>query len=136
MQGFQGMAGNSLTRCSPLGTVARGFGFRHDHRMRDALILVALSASSPVLAAELHPHPLVETMSDRPCTEFVAMIDQDARTPDHLANQAMAWGMLLGFDTALGGLARDGNTVLVRLRKACADSPTISASRLLLRMDP
>ena len=48
-----------------------------------------------------------------------------------LAIQGMAWGFILGFDTASGGLHEGDATTLERLRQSCAESPEKTAFEIL-----
>lgn len=79
-----------------------------------------------------------------PCTGFVAGIDADLdgiveglneaewqALGRAIARQGMFWGILLGYDTAKGGLESGEQTTLMRLRLACAMNPEVSARRLL-----
>lgn len=110
--------------------------------MRFTIAALAALSAAPA-AADYSDHRGVRLFSDRPCTEALATIDQPldrytdrglASLPDaarEAAAQAMAWGFVLGFDTAAGGLHGDGRTTLERLRLACAMNPDTPALDLL-----
>lgn len=94
-----------------------------------ATALTVLSA--PALADGYAEHDGVILWTDRPCTEAVGSIDAAPNTLADVAAAGMAWGFLLGYDTARGGLQGDEETTLTRLRKACAQSPETPAIDLL-----
>ena len=94
-------------------------------------ILAALFALPTAAAADGYSgHKGVSMYRDKPCTVVIAAIDGDA-TLGTIATQGMAWGFLLGYDTANGGLHGTEDTTLIRLRKACAQSPKTPALDLL-----
>lgn len=99
-------------------------------------LFVAVLCATPA-SADYSGHRAVTLFTEKPCTQAVAAID---RTPPSdnidalvlgVAEQGMAWGFLLGFDTAAGGLDDGKETTLTRLRDACADSPKSTAVDLL-----
>lgn len=96
--------------------------------MRLSFIL-ALTAT-PALA-DYSSHDGVALFTESPCTEAVAAIDTSETTLQAIARMGMAWGFLLGFDTANNGLQGDEETTLIRLRKACAENPETPAATLL-----
>lgn len=102
--------------------------------MRLALLLTIAATSAN---ADYSGHPFVQLFTERPCTEAVAAIDQRPPTENidamvlAIAEQGAAWGFLLGFDQARGGLHDGSATTLERLRKACAEAPGRPAAELL-----
>jgi len=101
--------------------------------------LAFLAVLATPVAADYSDHPLVELFTVAPCTEAIATIDQDVGAAGDfkavglaIGRQGAAWGTVLGFDTALGGLQGDEETTLIRLRKACAESPETPAADLLM----
>lgn len=106
------------------------------------LALIAALIASPAFA-NYADHKGVTLFTEQPCVEALAEVDQSfERYVDRgleglddlsraLASQSMAWGFILGYDTAQGGLHHDGETTLVRLRKACAENPEATAEDLL-----
>lgn len=53
------------------------------------------------------------------------------RMGDRQAITGMAWGFILGYDTAKGGLHDDKKSTLERLREACEAEPQTPAVKLL-----
>lgn len=70
-------------------------------------------------------------MSDEPCSKYIDIIEQPAVTPQTLSEVGMAWGMLVGFDIAVGGLNTQDSTTFEKLKAACNNSPNRSALSLL-----
>lgn len=112
--------------------------------MRFALALITVLSASPALA-DYSDHSGVTLFTERPCTEAIAAIDAPNYGVESLsdlepmakliARRAMAWGFVLGFDTAMGGLSGSHDTTLKRLRVACAASPDVTAAELLRAFD-
>lgn len=104
--------------------------------MRLALALIASFFAVPALA-DYSDHRGVTLFTEKPCTEAVGTIDGSMARGDldstvrNIAAHGMAWGFILGFDTAHGGLEGDEETTLIRLRKACAETPDATAMELL-----
>lgn len=97
---------------------------------RIAALVVFLAA--PAWADGYADHKGVTIYTTRPCTEVVAAIDAPSSSGvQAMAAAGMAWGFLLGYDTAMGGLQGNEKTTLIRLRKACAESPETTAMELL-----
>lgn len=95
------------------------------------LLLAAIIAAPTMAAADGYSdHKAVAMYRDKPCTVVIGAIDADA-TVATMAVHGMVWGFLLGYDTANGGLQGGDKTTLIRLRKACADSPETPALDLL-----
>ncbi|MBN8187605.1 hypothetical protein JF540_12980 [Salipiger thiooxidans] len=106
------------------------------------LALAAALIGSPALG-DYSDHSGVTLFTEHPCTAALAEIDQSLdRYADRgiaglkeasaaIASQGMAWGFILGYDTANGGLQGEEETTLVRLRMACADKPEATAEELL-----
>lgn len=95
-------------------------------------------------------HKGVEIFSVAPCHVVIEAIDATELAPPTqaqvffhgtgdwfryagkaAATQAMAWGFILGFDTAKGGLNTEDQTTLDRLRAACEESPARTALEIL-----
>lgn len=97
--------------------------------------MLAFALATPAAAQE--QHEIAALYSSRPCTEVIATIDNPivGEGLDEIAGQlamtSMAWGFLLGVDTALGPLHGEHETVLRRLRVACANEPDRPALSLL-----
>ncbi|MHA7852200.1 hypothetical protein [Roseovarius sp.] len=100
-------------------------------------IIAILALMGTPAIAEYSDHQTVQLFSNAPCTEAVGLLDAPLMdgTPEMVANQAvekgMAWGFILGFDAAHGGLSDETDTTLVKLRKACAASRETPAFDLL-----
>lgn len=93
-------------------------------------LLAAIFLATPA-AADYSDHPGVKLFTEKPCRAAMAAMDYDGQAIMAVAEQGMAWGFLLGFDTASAGLAGDHETTLQRLRIACAASPETPAADLL-----
>lgn len=112
--------------------------------MRFGLVLALIG--SPALA-DYSDHSIVRLFTNEPCTRAVAEIDQSfshfhdrglegaADMVGAMTRQAMAWGFLLGFDAAEGGLHSEAETTLMRLRAACAENPDHTALSILQQFD-
>lgn len=111
--------------------------------MRLALAFAAALLATPA-AADYSDHRGVTLFTEAPCTAAVSAIDLSLdgmlRSLDDnelytfgrlAAQQGMAWGFLLGFDTASDGLHGPRQTTLERLRYACALNPETPAIELL-----
>jgi hypothetical protein len=100
------------------------------------LIAVLALMGSPAIA-DYSDHQTVQLFSKAPCIEAVGLIDASIvrGSPEMVAAQAvekgMAWGFILGFDAAHGGLSEGAETTLMKLRKACAANPEAPALDLL-----
>lgn len=93
-------------------------------------------------------HRGVTRFTEQPCGDVLAALSPDA-IPDAdgikvdkigafakemghaMATQGVAWGFILGYDTAHGGLGRDGFTTLERFRAACRKSPEATGIDIL-----
>lgn len=89
--------------------------------------------------------PDVAIFTDEPCTEFLHAIDRDPPKPPaenglpsyvdaltaYVSQRSAALGFIFGYDAARGGLSRDGQSTLERLRDACDSNPGTSAKLLL-----
>lgn len=111
--------------------------------MRLAIVLLTL----PELAAAdgYGRHATVELFTKAPCLEVIALLDGDGPAfPDNPTPEEQtaywrevgtwsgrigpAWGFILGFDAAKGGLqGEDGSTTLERLREECSHRPDLPA---------
>lgn len=103
--------------------------------MKHAIAVAAVIAlGAPIPApASYSEHEGVTLFTERPCTEAIAVIDDPGKDIPSLARMGAAWGWLLGYDTARGGLHSEGKTTLQRLRIACAAEPTATALEILER---
>lgn len=97
--------------------------------MKKIALMLALMPSAAA-SQGYSEHQGVTAYRDKPCTHVVGTIDGQT-TIQGAATQAMLWGFLLGFDQANGGLQGPEETTLIRLRKACAESPKTPALELL-----
>lgn len=93
------------------------------------LLLMALAAPSLAVADSYDTHAISSMYREKPCTSVVGLIDND--TAPFMAERGAIWGFLVGYDQANGGLRGDQETTLIRLRKACAESPKTPALELL-----
>jgi hypothetical protein len=84
-------------------------------------IVFTLTATSAL--ADYSTHKSVTPFIENPCTEVLAAIDTPETTIEAIAQMSMAWGFILGYDAASGGLHDGEQTTLVRLREACANNP-------------
>lgn len=116
--------------------------------MRLALAFAAGIAAGPALA-DYSDHHGVTIFTDEKCGAVMNAIDGEAPKPSEtdlaltgvmgavekftewMATYGMTWGFILGFDTAHGGLEGSEETTLIRLRKACAETPDATAIELL-----
>lgn len=114
-----------------------------------ALIALALMAAPASALPAYDEHKGVVIFTQAPCTEVIAAIDADAPDPEDLdmvlhgvggylksltevlAVKSMAWGFILGFDAASGGLHSETETTLERLRLVCARTPERPAAEIL-----
>ncbi|WP_147112149.1 hypothetical protein [Tateyamaria sp. syn59] len=109
--------------------------------MKRLALLVWLFGATGVAAAKIdgiQNHEVQTIFWTAPCTETVALMD--AAPPEDvpiltlvgvLAQQAMAWGHLLGFESAHPGIRGEHETVLMRLRTDCAATPDKTAIDIL-----
>ena len=104
-----------------------------------AAISIAFIAA-PSLAGDYSGHHGVTLFTQEPCTAVIEILDGDE--PDllmvgveglgsYLAAHGMAWGFILGYDTARGGLHDGEKTTLMRLREECATTPDRTAFDIL-----
>lgn len=122
-------------------------------RMIIALAMMATPSLAQDTAYDNHRGVLL--FSDAPCTAVLSAIDSDPppfpNEAQHFfygssawyknygewgATQGMAWGFILGFDTANGGLHTETETTLQRLRAACEDTPDRPALEILTSFIP
>lgn len=115
-----------------------------------ALCLWATSA----LSSDYSEHRGVVIFTEAPCVDVIEALDADVapemdeaeillhgyapyfgQMAGLMSKQGMAWGFILGYDAAKGGLHADGATTLQRLRTACAESPGTPAKELLDALD-
>lgn len=106
-----------------------------------AAILAATSAAADEpdqTIPHTQNHAVQQMFWFAPCTETVALIDGAApkdlgldATISFLARQSMAWGHLLGFESAHPGIKGEHPTILQRLRKDCAGNIESTAMELL-----
>jgi hypothetical protein len=109
--------------------------------MRVVLIaIVAGFIATPSLAEDYASHEGVTLFTQKPCQDVLTLLDGDG--PDisavglqgvveFMAFNGMAWGFILGYDTARGGLHIGEQTTLMRLREACASAPDKTAFEIL-----
>lgn len=89
-----------------------------------------LFAATPAIAG-YSEHETVKLFTERPCAEALAVIQSEETTIEALARMGMAWGFLLGYDTASGGLDGPSETTLERLEDACGMNPEKTAAAIL-----
>lgn len=101
--------------------------------VRTIIIGAFALAAGPSMAEGYGDHHGVTIFTERPCGDALAALDGDTARPitERLAAQGMAWGFLLGYDTARGGLDRDGQTTLELFRAACQRSPRLTGKAIL-----
>lgn len=96
-------------------------------------------AASPALGAGYSGHNGVRLFTEYPCTAAIQAIEAEFDIEDqiavlgisaamdelasHVARQGMAWGFVIGYDTALGGLAKNDETTFARFKASCGESP-------------
>lgn len=75
---------------------------------------------------------------DAPCKEVIATIDYPfdldgtvRQTTRHITRLGMAFGFLVGVDAMFPGIAGSDDTLLIRLRKSCAETPDRPALDIL-----
>lgn len=102
-----------------------------------AVAVTSVAAETPEYNGTYESHSTHVLFRDKPCTEAVATIDAPPN-PDglHPAIQStlrlgFAFGFLLGVDAMYPGIAGDEATLLIRLRKACAETPERPALEIL-----
>jgi len=98
--------------------------------MRIAMIAVLFVVGTQA-GADYSTHDGVTLFTKQPCKDVIAAIDNPENTLAALAAMGMAWGFLLGYDTARGGLEGNEESTLIRLRRACAESPGKTAIEIL-----
>lgn len=102
--------------------------------------IFAAFAAAPSLAGDYSSHRGVTLFTQEPCAEVFQFLDGEE--PDvlvvgleglasHLAQYAMAWGFILGYDAARGGLHEGEKTTLMRLRDECEAAPERTAFEIL-----
>lgn len=118
--------------------------------MRTMIALALMAAPAMAETTAYSDHKGVLIFSDAPCTAVISAIDSEPpafpNEAQHFfygsrswyqnygewgATQGMAWGFVLGFDTANGGLHTDTETTLQRLRAACEETPDRTALDIL-----
>lgn len=107
-----------------------------------------LAATLPTAAlADYSTHKVQNAFVNAPCGDFMHAIDldKDALIPETglldveswepliaaMAQEALYFGQVLGFDAAHGGLHTETMTTLARLRAACELSPATPAAEIL-----
>lgn len=101
---------------------------------------VAVFMAVPSFAGDYSGHHGVTLFTQERCTAVIEILDGDE--PDllmvgveglgsYLAAHGMAWGFILGYDTARGGLHDGEKTTLMRLREECAATPDRTAFDIL-----
>ena len=120
--------------------------------MRAAALLLILA--SPAASDGYAAHNGVTLFTENLCSDVIALIDSDGPdAPDelgmvvdglrsyvedlsaHMAQKGMAWGFILGYDTAKGGLHTTDQTTLERLRETCDATPERTAMDILQSLD-
>lgn len=104
-----------------------------------ALALATAPGTAPAVEIPgIQNHAIQHMFWQSPCTETVALIDLDPDATQSvqalvstIARQAMAWGHLLGFESANPGIRGDHETILKRLRRDCAANTDATAMELL-----
>lgn len=101
--------------------------------VRTIIISAFALATGPAMAERYGDHHGVTIFTERPCGDALAALDGDTARPitERLAAQGMAWGFILGYDTARGGLGRGGQTTLELFRTACEQSPRATGQAIL-----
>lgn len=103
------------------------------------LATLLAAAASPALGAGYSEHKGVRLFNEYPCAKAIQAIESEIDVEDqisvlgisaamdevalHIARQGMAWGFVLGYDTAQGGLERGGETTLERFKVECSKDP-------------
>ena len=97
-------------------------------------------AAWPAIAQDYADHDGVQMFTAAPCASVIEILETDAPDPamvglqgvvEHFAGQSMAWGFILGYDTARGGLHEGDKSTLARLREECAAAPEKTAFEIL-----
>lgn len=92
-------------------------------------IFLALVLSASPAVADYSTHDGVTIFTEQPCTRIIEVLD--STEIDVLPIVGMTWGFILGYDSAAGGLQGNEETTLIRLRKACEESPETPAAEIL-----
>ena len=101
---------------------------------------VSACIAAPAFAEGYAEHDAVRMFTESPCAEVMELLDGDEPDPiavglegmiAYFASYGMAWGFILGYDTARGGLHQGDETTLMRLREACEASPEQTAFEIL-----
>lgn len=104
-----------------------------------AALAAAFAGSS--LAEGYSDHKGVRIFTEKPC-HYVTTYFDDPDTDDEIvatiqsmaidqSTLAMAWGFILGFDYAEGGLWDGETTTLERFRAACEADPLLTGAEIL-----
>lgn len=110
-----------------------------------ATLLAAVGG--PALGAGYSEHKGVRLFTEYPCDTAIQAIESEVDIEDqidvlgisaamdeialHIARQGMAWGFVLGYDTAQGGLERGGETTLERFKAECSKDPELTGIEVL-----
>lgn len=111
---------------------------------------IAAMLPSTALTESYEAHKGVLIFTEAPCGAVIEALDAVVPPPPtdterffygttpwfeyvgHIhAMQGMAWGFMLGYDTARGGLNTDEQSTLERFRDACAKSPDMTGRAVL-----
>ncbi|WP_306150621.1 hypothetical protein [Roseovarius sp. MMSF_3281] len=94
-------------------------------------IMIATAPASAQNTNGIQNHPVQEQFMTEPCAAVISTIDNVTATPEGIGNMALAFGFLMGFEAANPGIRGDHETVLIRLRADCAETPNSTAMSLL-----
>jgi hypothetical protein len=100
-----------------------------------ALFLIAPAAFAQSSGPQTDgPHYMTATFSEASCRMIIATIDTQMASIEAMGEMAMAFGFLLGYETAVGHPLRgEHRTLLSRLRVDCEAEPAATALQLLER---
>lgn len=103
--------------------------------------LAALAAllAGPAFGQSYEDHERLVIFTQEPCGAVIAAVDGDGfdlnagmeEITEMVAAMGATWGIILGYDTAKGGLHSENQTTLERLRDECAANPEKTAQEIL-----
>jgi hypothetical protein len=104
-----------------------------------ALMIASAAAADPLAGTQRHD--VQHAFAVEPCASVIATIDATKPAPKgdpfeamliQSGEMAMYFGYLMGFEATHPNIAREGETILARLRTDCETDPTQTALHYLL----
>ena len=108
--------------------------------MKKAIAAIVFSfVSGSAMAQGYAEHGGVKLFTQEPCTRVFEKMEAEPDIVEigpeafgaALGDMGMAWGFILGYDAARGGLHEGDKSTLARLREECAAAPEKTAFEIL-----